>query len=299
MIAESKFDRKKKERRVAALLALSEDKKGHGSRCLTDEEITTLADGNCSGATKEQGWAHLSDCQQCYDQWYSLKMEKGRAHKKSGRLHLMHPRNLAIAGSAMAVAASVAVFLNIPQAPFTDHPAEMSLPSLQATKETEAPGSPDLEAEMKVDKGVSYRSEPRVISEKMVLELKDDRLATAKKRAKPVAAPQSTGNIEAASDMMAAEMTAGSPDRAHSINLWLEMVREGCMKRQAEVKFWEEIVSRGDQLFQDVGQGADKKGEEARAIAVLQLVPRGYDADSITGQCEQILVELAEGEKSR
>jgi hypothetical protein len=298
MIAESKFDRKKKERKVAALLALSEEKNGDGVRCLTDEEMAKLVDGNGSGETKEQGWAHLSDCQQCYDQWYSLKMEKGRAQKKSGRLHLMHPRNLAIAGSAMAVAASVAVFLNIPQAPFSDQPAEESLPSLQATKETEAPSSPDLEAEMKVDKGVSYRSAPSGISEKMVLELKDDRLATPKKRAKPAAAPQPTRKIEAASDMMAAEMTAGSPDRAQSIELWLEMVREGCMKRQAEMKFWEKIISRGDQLFQDVGQGADKKGEEARAIAVLQLVPRGYDADSITGQCEQILVELAEGEKS-
>ena len=298
MIAESRFDRKKKERRVAALLALSEEKKGDGVRCLTDEQITTLAAGNCSGETKEQGWAHLSDCQQCYDQWYSLKMEKGRAHKKSGSLHLMHPRNLAIAGSAMAVAASVAVFLNIPQAPFTDEPAEDSLPSLQATKETEAPSSLDLEAKMKVDKGVSYKSTPSVVSEKMVLDLKDDRLAATKKRAKPAAAPQLTGKIEAASDMTAAEITAGSPDRAHSVELWLEMVRVGCMKKQAEMKFWEKIISRGDQLFQDVGQGADKKGEEARAIAVLQLVPRDYDADSITGQCEQILVELAEGEKS-
>jgi hypothetical protein len=298
MIAESKFDRKKKERRVAALLVLSEEKKGDGVRCLTDEEMTTLADGNCSDKAKEQGWAHLSDCQQCYDQWYSLKMEKGRAQKKSGRLHLMHPRNLAIAGSAMAVAASVAVFLNIPQAPFSDQPAEESLPSLQATKETEVPSSPDLEAEMKVDKGVSYRSAPSGISEKMVLELKDDRLATPKKRAKPAAAPQPTRKIEAASDMMAAEMTAGSPDRAQSIELWLEMVREGCMKRQVEVKFWEEIVSRGDQLFLGMGQGADKKEEEAKAIAVLQLVPRGADVDSIARQCEQILAELAEGEKS-
>ena len=244
MIAESKFDRKKKERRIAALLALSEEKKGDGVRCLTDEEMAMLVDGNCSGETKEQGWAHLSDCQQCYDQWYSLKMEKGRAHKKSGRLHLMHPRNLAIAGSAMAVAASVAVFLNLPQAPFTDQPAEESLPSLQATKETEAPSSLDLEAKMKADKGVSYKSAPSVVSEKMVLDLKDDRLAATKKRAKPAAAPQLTGKIEAASDMMAAEMTAGSPGRAQLIELWLEMVRQGCLKRQAEMKFWEEIVSR-------------------------------------------------------
>ena len=39
--------------------------------------------------------------------------------------------------------------------------------------------------------------------------------------------------------------------------------------------------------------------KEARAFAVLKLMPESYEIDSITKQCEQILVELAEGEKSK
>ena len=298
MIAELKFDRKKKERRIAALLALSEAKRGNGAHCLTDEEMAALADGKCSYKVREQGWAHLSDCQQCYDQWYSLKMEKESAQKKSGRLHLMRPRNLVVAGSAMAVAASVAVFLNIPQAPFTDQVAEESVSSQQVVKEVEAPASRVLEAEVKVDGEISLKGAPSVMSEKIEAKLKDDRLATTKKKVKYAAAPQPARKMEAASDMMAGKMISGSSGRAQAIELWLEMVREGCAKRQAEMKFWEKIVIKGDQLFQNMEQGTDKEEEEARAFAILQLVPRAYDTDSLARQCEQILTELAEGEKS-
>lgn len=300
MVGVLKINRKKRERRLAALLALSEVKRAEVGRCLTDEEMATLVDGSCSDRMREQGWAHLSDCRQCYDQWYSLKMERESARRKNGRLHLMRPRNLAIAGSAMAVAASVAVFLNLPQAPLTNRVVEKTMPSRQLVKESEAPGSPVLEGEVKVDKAIPHSSAPGAVSEQMVLELKEEQPEKSKKRAKPVAAPQPMEKMEAASDVMTAETAEAIADipRAPSIRRWLEMVQEGCTKRQAEMEFWEHIVLQGDQLFRNIGQGTSKNKEEERAFAVFRLVPRGYSTDSIAGQCEQILAELAEGGKS-
>jgi hypothetical protein len=95
-----------------------------------------------------------------------------------------------------------------------------------------------------------------------------------------------------------AKVIADLPGRVNSIRLWLEIVRQGCTKRQAEMEFWEQIVLQGDQLFQNRGQGTSKNKEEERAFAVFKLVPRGYSTDSIGGQCEEILAELAEGGKS-
>ncbi len=299
MIAESGFDKKKKERRAAALIALAAEKKSGIGRCLTGEEMAALVDGNCSAREEEQGWEHLSGCSECYEQWYVLKMEKGGTEKKSGTVHLLRPRHFAIVGSALAVAASVAVFLNIPQAPLPDRLAEESVQSQQAVQEADTSHSQALESEAAVDKAVSPRKAPSVMYEKMEVEPKEERSASKKMRLKTAAAPQPQGKILGTLDMQTAEVAVGGAEKALSIERWLEMVREGCLKRQTEGTFWSEVVIKGDLLFQDTEPGDDIKGEKAVAFAVFQLVPQNHEKDLIVGRCEQILVVLAEGEKSR
>ena len=110
--------------------------------------MALLVDGNCSVQEKERGWAHLSDCQECYDQWYVLKMEEREGRKEGGIVHLMRPKTFAVVGSTLAVAASIAVFLNIPQAPFPDHLAEDSVQSQQVVKKTDTSLSQVVEPEV-------------------------------------------------------------------------------------------------------------------------------------------------------
>lgn len=299
MKAESRFDKKKKERRIAALLALAAEKKSGATRCLTEEEMALLVDGNCSAQEEERGWTHLSDCSECYDQWYVLKMEEKEGHKKSGRVYFMRPRSLAIAGSAMAVAASVAVFLNIPQAPFPDRPAEELLPSLEIAKEAEVSVSQVTKGVVTTDEAVSLREAPSVMYEKMEMEPKKARITTKKKREKIAAAPQSPDKTQGMAGMVMAERAVDSEEEVQSIESWLEMVQEGCLKRRTEEKFWSEIIFKGDQLFHDTEPGADLKGKGAEAFVVFQLIPRNFEKDLTVRRCELILAELAEGEKSR
>lgn len=300
MMADSKFDKKKKERRAAALVALAAEKKSGIGRCLTEEEMATLVDGSCSTQEKERGWTHLSDCSECYEQWYTLEMEKKGTEKKSGVVHLLRPRNFAIIGSAMAVAASVAVFLNIPHAPMPDRSVEELLQFQQAVKETDtSPSAQVMETEVVVDKAVSSREEPSVVHDREEMKLKEERSVTKKMRLKTAAAPQPAEKVVGTSDMQVAEVATGEAEKTQPVERWLEMVQEGCLKRQTERKFWSEIILKGDQLFHDTEPGADIKGKEAEAFAVFQLVPRNLEKDLIAGRCEQILVELAEGEKSR
>ena len=299
MKAESRFDKKKKERRIAALLALASEKKSDVARCLTGEEMALLVDGNCSVQEKERGWAHLSDCQECYDQWYVLKMEEREGRKEGGIVHLMRPKTFAVVGSTLAVAASIAVFLNIPQAPFPDHLAEDSVQSQQVVKKTDTSLSQVVEPEVAAEKTVILRKTPRVMYEKMEMELKEERSATKTKRPKTAAAPQSTKEILGTAGMMAAEVATGETGKAEPVEGWLEMVQEGCLKRQTEGRFWAEIVFKGEQLFHDTEPGAYLTGKEAEAFAVFLLIPRSFEKDLIARRCEQILAELAEREKSR
>lgn len=299
MKAELRFDKKKKELRIAALLALAAEKKSGVTRCLTGEEMALLVDGSCSVQEKEWGWAHLSYCQECYDQWYVLKMEE-RGGRKEGRIvHLMRPKIFAVVGSTLAVAASIAVFLNISQAPFPDRPAEELLPSLEVAKEAEVSVSQVTKGVVITDEAVFLREAPSVMYEKMAMEPEKARIAPKKKGEKTAAAPRSTDKIQGMAGMVTAERVADLEEKVQSIENWLEMVQEGCLKRRTEEKFWSEIIFKGDQFFHDTEPGADLKGKEVEAFAIFQLIPWYFEKDLIARRCEQILVELAEGEKSR
>jgi len=298
MKAELRFDKKKKERRIAALIALTAEKKSDIGRCLTEEEMALLVDGTCSAQEKERRWAHLSECSDCYDQWYVLTVEEKEGRKKSGIAYLMRPGNLAIVGSAMAVAASVVVFLNLPP-PFPDRLAEESLPPPEITREAVISDSQVMKEVVVSDEAVSFREAPSVMYEKREMELKNGRVATKKMRTKTATAPQPADKVSGMADMVMAERAVAPEEKVESIGSWLEMVQEGCLKGQTEEKFWSEIILAGEQLFQDTEPWTEKNEKEARAFAVLQLMPGSYEIDSITKQCEQILVELAEGEKSR
>jgi len=269
MILESKFKKKKEERKLAGLVALAAQEKKSLAPCLSGEDMALLVSGDCSAQEKEKGWAHLSECEQCYEQWYCLKMEGAGEAKKSGVVYLLRPRNYALFGSAIAVAASVALFLNIPQAPLPDHAAqESSMPSLQATQELRKVVPKAME-EVTADQEVYLKEAPRMM------------MSTAPRKAKNILGT-----------------TAMTKTETEPIQEWLEVVREGCLKKQTGSKFWGEIVLRGDQLLGDK-QRVTRTDEEAMVFEILQLIPRSYKKDLITSRCEKILVELAEDEKRR
>ena len=152
-----KFIRKKQERKAAALIALALHKEGEKGDCLTDEEMASLVEGSCSAAEKESCWIHLSGCRQCYEQWYFLKSGEERYKKEGLLVHLMRGKNLALAGSALAVAASVAVVLNIFHDPLTGGLVEKPAVSLEMAEEADVSFPPEADGGVAADENVLQR----------------------------------------------------------------------------------------------------------------------------------------------
>ncbi|MDK9708033.1 MAG: hypothetical protein OEL83_13405 [Desulforhopalus sp.] len=108
-------DHEKKAAKARVLLTLAATgEKVHGP-CLSDGEMAALVDGRSAGQGRElpELRAHLADCRKCYAEWLFLK----GAHKQAvprGRLyHLSRFRKLSYIGTALAAAASIAIYLNV------------------------------------------------------------------------------------------------------------------------------------------------------------------------------------------
>lgn len=296
MSVELNITKKKRERKAAALIALAAEKKSDVSGCLTDEEMALLVEGKCSAGEKDRAWAHLSDCRQCYEQWYSLKTQGG-ALKKGVIVHLMQRKTLALIGSGLAVAVSVAVFLNLPHEPLPGRLAEEPKPSLQVAEETEISFTQSVDVEVANDKAVS-REESGGAFERIVVEQKNDLAEMTKKREKTVITPESLEKRLHTTSLSGVKMAA-APEKPNLLEQWMEKVREGCREKRTEEDFWSEIVRTGEQLFQEIEVEVRIQEKEANAVAILQLIPRLYDVDSVTKQCELIFAELAEDGNNR
>jgi hypothetical protein len=104
------------ERRLALLVLTGEQPQASGS-CLDLEELAALVEGKLAPEQVEPCLDHLAGCEHCYALWRQLDREWQEQAEKSGRNTLRRlfrqPRFLATAGSLLAAAASIAVFLNI------------------------------------------------------------------------------------------------------------------------------------------------------------------------------------------
>ena len=301
--SELKLIRKKRERRAAALIALALEKEAGCGNCLTDEEMAALVEGNCAAAEKERIWSHLSACSRCYEQWYSLKSEENRPEKKGALISLGRRKNLMLAGSALAAAASVALFLNIFHDPLPGQLAEKPAPSPQMAEEDEISFS-SVENDGMADR-ISSREESEIVLETTVK--KRERPAVVKQmRRKNVAVlkrKEKNSKLTLQSKTEVAGIAELEPaagfGKSDPVEKWLEKVEEGCLSKSREEGFWAEIVSSGEHLLPETMDKADLQGSEVKALAILQLVPRRYDFDSIRKQCELIVARLAEEGNNR
>lgn len=109
MQKQSKEDKKKK---VMGLLALSRVEDISAGSCPEPEELALLIEGKLGDTEKDALHKHLSSCRSCYDTWLSAAVDhdsenaRRRTNKKRSRIYKS-------VGSALAVAASVMLYLNV------------------------------------------------------------------------------------------------------------------------------------------------------------------------------------------
>jgi hypothetical protein len=119
-------DRDKKAEKAAVLLALAADPGEAAGPCLTAEAMAALVDGRVKAPASAAYLAHLGGCGRCYEEWLLLKKERdlGTPRRRVYDLHRL--KKISYIGSALAVAASIAVYLNVGN--MAEQPLEQAVP---------------------------------------------------------------------------------------------------------------------------------------------------------------------------
>jgi hypothetical protein len=118
MAEHNDLDQKREAQRRLALLALTSEHAQPIGTCLKAEELACLVEGRLDADQTEACLAHLAGCEHCYRLWRQLDHDRqqhtGHREKRGRLMQLLHrPRYLATAGSLLAAAASIALFLSI------------------------------------------------------------------------------------------------------------------------------------------------------------------------------------------
>jgi hypothetical protein len=156
------LDTKREAERRLALLALAGEQAEPSGSCLDAEQLACLVEGRLNAEQVEVCQAHLAGCEHCYSTWRQLDQEwQQQAASHRGRIVPLfnRPGFLAATGSFLAIAASIAVFLNltieadrqtllgIPEKPA--HERALTVPATEPANQAEAeqgmpaPSSPE------------------------------------------------------------------------------------------------------------------------------------------------------------
>lgn len=120
--------------RLVAGVALATSQQVPTGACLAPEQLAALVDDRLAVGERQAALAHLAECESCYAAWREVAAASSTREQKRGTLaRLLRPRNLASIGSALALAASVVVFVQLRHSgvPQPGLPAPSSAPELR------------------------------------------------------------------------------------------------------------------------------------------------------------------------
>ena len=112
----TELERQRRADRQLALLTLASEQPKADGPCPKAEELAALVEGKLPPEEADACLTHLAGCGQCYSLWLQLDREdqEHTARQRPPLLRLLsRPRLLTAAGSLLAAAASVVVFLNL------------------------------------------------------------------------------------------------------------------------------------------------------------------------------------------
>lgn len=288
---EQQFRSRKGQERTA-LLALSAHSPKKSGACLSSELITALVEERCPADERETSLAHLASCDRCYREWLTINtLHKQRTTRGTVLQFVTRPRNLAAAGSLLAAAASVVLYLNI------RYPE-----SHQVLQEKAA--EPVLELELKDAEQDLFKedtpiptdmTEPLGKAEYSTSTASDEDAESASpapveipaslSEAKPLTRQRQpiTPQLEEAPVRKARAFS--TTERKLSFATWQQDIAAGCRDEEKAPGFWDARVKAGELLLQDQLEDHDRAMVEE---IVTFLKTRSPD-DGLDGFCSKYL----------
>lgn len=290
-MTDANINNSRKMDKATALLALNADKskkhQGQGP-CLLPEEMAALVDNTCAKEQRAVFLDHLSRCETCYGEWLTLKKlddrQAGRGRKRGRLYRLSKIQKYSFIGSALAVAASVAVYLNIAPLPdtFLDSLSEESA----LVQPDSRPAAPTLTMEKEEIKS-------KEASEKSVPMASE----TTAPPSKAVQTLQTSPELPGTAKKMARSESAGAAGAPVDADSWLAQVEEHCRAGNQDARFWAKMHLQGKTMLAQQA-GLLPRDTEEKMSAALGLLGEMDGAD-VTGQCRLLLQLLAEDGNSR
>ncbi len=311
MVTDPDHVRDKKAEKAAVLLALAADPEKIAGPCLSAEEMATLIDGRITAPASAAYLAHLGSCGKCYEEWLCLKKGINQAAPR-GRLYSLHRfKKFSYIGSALAVAASIAVYLNVGN--MADKALEKAVPGTALLQDRAAEPVKNGHIIEKIEKKHSSPANGQNAAGSSAMpaapagiqEQAQSRPAPVpappaggeqfrEQRAKRVAVPQSAQGLVQPEGLAAKEADSASTATPGDADMagWLVQLGEACRADRHGAEYWARMIDRGERL-RLAGTTAPVDQQRPRITALLALLRGMSDPASETRQCRLILAELA------
>ncbi len=306
--------RKRTDQRTA-LLALAADKQSSVGACLSPEEMAIFIDKTCSPKKFESYRQHLGTCETCYREWLTvsqLTLKTSPALKKHGLFSFFNkPKSLAIAGSTLAAAASIAVFLNIHQSVL-----DVSQPSIQAPseqiieelRETEIQDEPLFSAPEKAKQKINQPARPEAKISTPPAPLKKEKPAAGKSNMTEGKKLRSRDEDSLEARARSEEMTVGAMMKQDDgrkdrnpleIRRWQTEVETECHQSIFRKDAWQRVTENGRMIQRQFGN-KDYEGKASKDIFLRTLhLTTSITEANWSSQCLLILHLLEEEEIKR
>jgi hypothetical protein len=323
MAEDPHIDREKKVEQAMVLLTLATEVNGVSGPCLGDEELAALVEGRGEKRSLAELWAHLGSCSKCYEEWLFLKKSMQQERPRGRLYRLSRLPKLRYLGTALAAAASIAVYLNVVKV--TEKNVEQAvILQTHISQDKNIAASPPAPVVVEKDKEIEInKSEqaPKTLSvvppaapmdvgsgsaakkgrRETARQSAEKPLEEKQKRIPSVPSEQVVRKVqqEPATDaaLSPVEGSAHLPVISEMVSLeaWFAQLQTACLSGREEAVLWQNMAVRGAQL-QALQPGGDA---QQKLTAVVALVKGITGPDKVQPQCRLILDELAKKPKNR
>ena len=291
-----------KQDRLTAILALSADQSQRlDTECLSPEDVALVVESKLTGDERQRWLEHLSLCDSCYQEWRLLK-EHRSAHKKNIIIPIFKRVSYRHVGSTLALAATIAVFINIYEPPLPEtSPTETDKATLSemGSREQEIAADSVKEVEnVSPEEFLEQKSAPRPLQKSIIKDTCASNVPKARGTNAYTNPPaplldrelQSAGSV----DVQTTAKRRAKTEKLSVQDEIFERIRTGCAKEEYDPKFWIAAQRLSRQLNMSI-----EKGQQRDNLSRLQQILSTMDETNWKNRCEEMTGLLAQEEKSR